>query len=731
MANYSVRNQVAIISLCSPPVNALSSDVRRGILDSLKKAEQDVKVAAIVICGEGRTFCVGADITEFKSEFKTFPNLFELVDILESSPKPIVAAIHGHAFGGGLEVALACHYRVALSSAKLALPEVKLGILPGAGGTQRLPRLIGIDSSMQWIAFGDEYSAQIAANIGIIDRIFPSNADILESAVQYAQSIIGKSLINRRVSKLPVKDASKVSHIMEKYKQIVGKKSRGAIAPMVCLEAIKHAALLPYVEGMKKERMGIEALMGSDQSKSLIYMFFAERQVRNWTIPGTGINSKNTKPIKVEKVAVIGLGTMGRGIVLSLLKAGIKHVSVMELNKTARENGLLFIKNILEGYAARGTISETQKRSMVDALKPVSNFEMLKDTDLVIEAVFESMSIKKDIFAKLGQVCKPSAVLATNTSALDVDEIAMVTPKPKQVVGMHFFAPAHVMKLLENVRGSKSSPQVIATAMNMGQRMGKVTVLVGNCHGFVGNRMFRHYTVETDFMLEEGAYPEQVDTVLKKFGFAMGRYQVGDLSGNDIGYRMRTKFEMTNKQQPPGAPERERHGVRYCPLADFLVESGRLGYKSDGKGWFRYLGKNRELTVDNEVTSMIDSYRRRNKIVPRKINGEEIIERALYPLINEGFKILEEGIASNPMEIDLILVHGYAWPRHTGGPMFYAHLIGLPKILRVIERHWNNAGLREPHWEPSKMLVRLVKNHGNPDIMSWTTLERETVRSAL
>nr|XP_018671351.1 peroxisomal bifunctional enzyme-like isoform X2 [Ciona intestinalis] len=442
------------------------------------------------------------------------------------------------------------------------------------------------------------------------------------------------------------------------------------------------------------------------------YADLSEQKLRNWSLPSTTANG-NVSPMMVRKTAVLGLGTMG------------KIVYVFEMNKTSLDSGVNALYDILHRLVQRKLMTQQNMQQLKAAIIPSHNYNDLHDVDLVIEAVFEDKQLKKTIFKKLDEVCKPSAILATNTSSLNIDEIASVTKRPDKVIGMHFFAPAHLMRLLENVRGSNSSPQTIVTAMDLGKQMNKVTVLVGNCKGFVGNRMYFYYIIESDFLLEEGAYPHEVDKALTDYGFTMGRYQVGDLSGNDVHYRVREMQGMLQKQQPTSAPERYRNGVRYCPLADMLVEAGRHGQKTDGKGWYQYIAGSRMPRIDPQVIKMIDDHRTKHNIKPRKISEKEIIERLLYPMINEGFKILEDGIADNPWDIDMVWLHGYAWPRNTGGPMFYANTVGLPQVLKVIEERWKLAGASEPHWKPSKMLTWLIKHHGNPDINDWIKLYKE------
>ncbi|XP_078489710.1 peroxisomal bifunctional enzyme [Ciona intestinalis] len=722
MAKYSVENGVAVIAVDNPPMNALSHHVRKSLLKYLKEAESDVKVSSIVLCGDGRTFPVGADIKEFhKSVSKLGPTILDIVDALEKSKKPTIAAIHGNALGGGLEIALGCHYRIAMTNSKVGLPEVKLGILPGAGGTQRLPRVIGLDNAMQWIAYGGHHSAGDGASLGLIDRVVPQGGNIREHAILFAKASVGKGLSQRRLSNISVPDAAKVESLMAKHLKQVSKKSRGALAPIVCLQVIKSSALLSYQEGLESERQGMFTLLASSQSRAQIYSFFAERQVSKWSVPGV-TNYQNAVPMKVKAVGVVGLGTMGRGIAICCLRAG-KITHVLEMNTKAQTAGVKYIRGYIETMRKRKQINDQQSSMMNDALIPVDNYNGLKNVDLVIEAVFESMKIKKEIFEKLDKVCKPSAILASNTSTLNIDEMASVTKRPQKVAGMHFFAPAHIMMLLENIRGEKSSPETIATIMDLGKQMRKTTVLVGNCNGFVGNRMFAYYTAESSFLLEEGAYPKQVDDVLLDYGFAMGRFQVGDLSGTDIGYKIRRERGLTVKQQPVGTPERKRGDRRYCPLDDFLYEKGRYGLKT-GKGWYKYEG-NRTPIPDPEVRKMIDDFRKRHNINPRHISPEETLQRMIFPLVNEGFNVLDEGIAANPWDIDMIFQHGYAWPRHTGGPMYYAYTIGLPQVLKVIEERWKSAGVSEPHWKPSKMLTWLVEHHGNPDINDWIKLYKE------
>ncbi|XP_071947471.1 peroxisomal bifunctional enzyme-like [Antedon mediterranea] len=703
MANYSAEKQIALISVTNPPVNALSHHVRQGIMNGLKRAKEDPNVQAVVLCGSGRTFPAGADITEFASHLATKkPHLVEICTELDSFPKPVVAAIHGTALGGGLELCLSAHYRIASKSAKVGFPEVNIGILPGATGTQRLPRVTHLKSAIDLIVSGRQVNASEAYDLGIVDQIVDS--DVVSKASEFAKSIVMRPLGPRRVSSMPVKGIEHASTIFEEARQKTIRRSRGAIAPLTCIQAIQASVEQPTFEkGVQKESELMYYLMQSGQARAQQYAFFAERSVSKWQRPN-GVSYKTTKPVRVKTAAVIGAGTMGVGIAVSLISCGVK-VFLTEQNQEYLNRGMEILKNIIFSGVKRNRISKSQAEKLVSLVTPVLDYGSFSHVDIVIEAVFENMDIKKKVFRKLDAVCKPSAILASNTSTLNIDEIASVTSQPDKVVGMHFFSPAHIMKLLENIYGKATSSETIATAMDLGQRMKKISVLVGNCHGFVGNRMMGPYTAEAGFLLEEGCFPQDVDQALRDFGFAMGAFQTSDLAGADIGYKIRKELGLVG---PRWADERLRMGQRYSPLGDMIVEAGRLGQKT-GKGWYNY-GKpgGRANMRDVEVEEIIVNFSKKHDIKRRRISPQEIIERCLYSLINEGFKALEEGIAAKDEDIDIIWIYGYGWPRHMGGPMYYAkNMVGLPKVYERI-CHYHSIYKNSKHWIPSTLLKQMA-----------------------
>lgn len=696
-----------MITLTNPPVNALSAAVRLGITETVTRALRDPKVKSVVICGENGVFCGGADIREFAKPMSG-PPLVPMIAAIEEGDKPVVAAIEGVAFGGGLELALGCHYRIAHSKARVGLPEVTLGLLPAAGGSQRLPRLIGLAPALELITTGRHVTAQEALKLGIVDKVTDQSA--LDLAIQFAQQVVGQPLLPRKLSTQLTPCPPDVDAILDEAMARVKQRARGAIAPVACVQAVTAAVKLPYQAGMQKEQELMAFLFRSSQARALQYCFFAQRAVGKWSLP-SGAHSGNSKPRPVTKAAVIGLGTMGSGITVALVKAGLSVVAV-ETNKKQLETGKQMVSAMLK--------HDAKKRNAVprlDLLHYTTDLSELKNTDLIIEAVFEDMALKKDVFKKLSSACKPDAILCTNTSGLDVDELASVTKRPELVVGMHFFAPAHVMKLLEVVRGSRSSPEVVATAMHLGKRLGKVSVVVGNCSGFVGNRMLRPYLDQANFLLEEGATPELVDGTLEEFGFPMGVFKVSDLSGLDVGWRIRKEAGLTGPNVDPKGPSRRRQGRRYSPLPDLVCERGRLGQKS-GRGWYLYdKPGGRVATPDPDIHKLLEDYRLRHAIRPRQIDKQEVLERCLFGLINEGFRVLDDGMAAGPEDIDMIYVFGYGWPRHRGGPMFYAGMVGLPKVLERLE-HYQQVHPDVPHLQPSSLLCRLVAN-GSPPLHKW------------
>ncbi|XP_012986566.2 peroxisomal bifunctional enzyme [Esox lucius] len=717
MATYSVLSgSVALITLQNPPVNALSEAVRTGITDAVQRTLKDPQVTSVVICGQNGRFCGGADIREFAGPMSG-PPLVPMIHALEAMEKPVVAAIEGLALGGGLELALGCHYRIAHSQALLGLPEVTLGLLPAAGGSQRLPRLIGLPAALDLITTGRHISASEALKLGIVDQVTDDNA--LKMAVEFARSVVGQPLGPRRLSTRPCHSPPDVDSVLDQALAQVWQRGRGALAPVACVGALRAAATLPYAQGMEKERELMATLFNSGQARALQYAFFSQRVVGKWQPSGARWDNSTTRTIR--KAAVIGLGTMGRGIVVALALAGVSVVAVESQEKQLAAARQMVPEMLQRGAGRRGLDTPPGVISFSSGLEDVSEVE------LVIEAVFEDMALKRRIFSRLATVCRPGTVLCSNTSGLDIDQLAEATQNPALVVGMHFFAPAHVMKLLEVVCGPRSSPEAVATAMVLGKRMGKVSVAVGNCPGFVGNRMLKPYMEQANFLLEEGATPQQVDEALEGFGFPMGVFRMSDLSGLDVGWRVRKEAGLTEQGVEP---TRMRQGQRYSPLPDQMCEGGRLGQKT-GRGWYRYDGPGgRVARSDPWVQNFLETYRARHGLVPRRIATEEILERCLYALTNEGFNILQDGVAAGPEDIDVIYVFGYGWPRHRGGPMFHAGQVGLARVLEKLE-HYQHSHPDVPHLKPSSLLRRLVAA-GSPPVQKWREfISKDRVHSQL
>ena len=673
------RGRVAVLTVNNPPVNALSQHVRQGLHDGLKQALADSSASAIVIVCAGRTFIAGADITEFGKP-PVPPGLHAVLDLIESSPKPVVAAIHGTALGGGLEVTLACHYRVGTKDARFGLPEVKLGILPGAGGTQRLPRVVGVEKGLSMMVSGDPIRADEALKHGLIDEIV--EGDLTAAGVAFADKVVTERRPLRKVRDLDDKLAAVRGkpEVFSAFRKSVARQTRGFRAPENIVKAVEAAVSLPFDDGIKRERELFLELLNSPESKAQRYFFFAEREAAK--IPDVPADT----PVKdVRRAAVIGAGTMGGGIAMNFANVGIP-VTVVEVKQEALDRGLSVVRKNYENTASKGrmTMQDVEKRMAL--LTGTTDFSAVKDADIVIEAVFEEMPVKKEVFAKLDAVAKPDAVLATNTSTLDVNEIASATKRPESVIGMHFFSPANVMRLLENVRGAKSSKTTIATAMAVGRRINKVPVLVGVCYGFVGNRMLHQRGIQAEKLILEGALPHQVDKVLYDFGFPMGPFAMSDLAGLDVGWRIR-----------------KGRGVR-SEVADRICELGRFGQKT-GAGYYKYDDK-RNPSPDSEVEKIIVDVATEMGITRRHIDDEEILQRLLYPMVNEGAKILEEKIAIRASDIDVIWVYGYGWPVYRGGPMFWADQIGL-RPLRDRMLHFQKA-TGDPFWTPAPLLNRLA-----------------------
>ena len=682
VTNLNINDNVAILTLNSPPVNALSANVREGLDKGIKEAIANRNVDAIVLICDGRTFIAGADISEFGKEPKG-PSLFEVQEELENSPKPIIAAIHGTALGGGLEVALTCHYRIAVPSAKCGLPEVSLGLLPGAGGTQRLPRLVGVEQALKMVTSGIHLSADKCLKSGLIDKLATEN-HLLEDSISFAKEIVSENKPLKKVRDIDEKvtAARGNDQLFNDFRNSISRKTRGFLAPEYNIQCIEAAVNKPFDEGIKVERDLFLKLVTGNQSAAQRYFFFSQRQVAK--IPDI---PKETEKLPIKDVGIIGAGTMGGGIAMNFANAGIP-VTIIEQSQEILDKGIGIIRKNYENTASKGRISIDDVEKRMNLINGDVSINSLAEKDLIIEAVFENMDLKKEIFSKLNNVTKKGAILATNTSGLDINEIASTTDSPENVIGLHFFSPANVMKLLEIVRGEKTSNEVIATSMTMAKSIGKVAALVGVCPGFVGNRILAQRQREANKLILEGALPWDIDDALFEFGFPMGPFAMSDLAGLDIGW---------NKENSRGETIREK-----------LCENDRLGQKS-GKGFYIY-DENRKKSPDPEVEELIISFAQEKQIKRRSISKEEIIERCLYPMINEGFKILEEGMAIRASDIDIIWINGYGWPVYEGGPMFYGNLIGFEKILEWLKKMEEEYG---NDFTPSPYLERVVKEKLN------------------
>ena len=677
------EKDVAVVEVNNPPVNALSQAVRAGLLAAIQEADADASVRAIVIRCLGRTFIAGADISEFGQPPQS-PHLPEVTEAIENCSKPVIAAIHGTALGGGFEIALACHYRVAASDAKVGLPEVKLGLMPGSGGTQRLPRLIGAQRALQMIVGGEPVPAPQALEWGAIDEI--ATGEVSAAALDAARRLTPGGTLLRRASQLTCPSAP--AEIFAEAKRAAANKQRGLIAPLLCIEMVRIATTTAFAEGIQKERTAFLTLRQSPQAAALRHAFLGERTVaKHPSLP------VETPVREVRAVGVIGAGTMGSGIAMCFANAGLP-VTLVESDSQALERGVATIRRNWASSVARGKMTEAELARRMDLIRPSLAYDDLSGADLLIEAAFEDLAVKQQIFENIDHVARAGAILATNTSYLDVAKIARFTRRPKDVVGMHFFSPAHVMRLVEIVRTPETAPDVLATAMQLGKRFGKVAVLVGGCEGFVGNRMLAQRTREAYFLLEEGALPEQVDRALFDFGFPMGPFAVGDLSGLDIGWRNRKARAHLRKP-----------GLRDSNLLDKVCEMGRLGQKT-GAGWYRYETGNRTPIPDPVIEQLIVEHSLEAGIERRVIGDQEIVERCLYSMINEGAKILAEGVAARPLDVDMVWLHGYGFPAHLGGPMFYADQVGLDRVLKQIRLFKERLGA--DFWTPAPLLEQLA-----------------------
>ena len=682
VTDLDVRDGIAVLTLNSPPVNALSGPVRDGLHKGVQQAIADPAVKAVVLVCAGRTFIAGADITELGSGGPQGASLLDVQNMMETSPKPVVAAIHGTALGGGLEVALCCHYRVAVAPAQFGLPEVKLGLLPGAGGTQRLPRIVGAEMALEMVGIGDPIGAARALEVGLISEIV--TGDLTEGGIAFARKLLAEKrpLVRVRDNDAKVAPARGKPEIFTNFRKLHARKNRGFLAPEYNIRCIEAAVNLPFEQGVKREGELFRELLQGPQSAAQRYMFFAERQAAK--IPDV---PADTPLIPVNKAGVIGAGTMGGGITMNLVNVGIP-VTIVETSQEALDRGLKVVRGNYENTARKGKMTQADVEARMALIKPSLNLADLADVDIVIEAVFENMDIKKEIFQKLDGICKQGAILATNTSALDINAIAAMTKRPEYVIGTHFFSPANVMKLVEVVRGAKTAKNVIATAMALSKRINKIAVLAGVCHGFIGNRMLFARTTQSSRIILEGATPARVDKVLTDFGFPMGPFAMSDLAGVDVGWNAKTSKGET--------------------LRDRLCEAGRRGQKTNA-GYYDYKPGDRTPIPNEDVVKMIREFAASKQIRQRDVTDEEILERCLIPMVNEGAKILSEGIAIRASDIDTVWVHGYGWPVYRGGPMHWANSYGLGKI---VDRMRQFAKDDAAFWTPAPMLEELAAKGG-------------------
>ena len=685
VAHYAVRDGIAVITMNNPPVNGLGNALRAELMACLQKAESDPAAKGAVIIGSAKAFSGGADIREFGKP-REKPDLFEVNDQQDAMKKPLVAAIGGFALGGGLELALGCHYRVAAPRSQLGLPEVKLGILPGSGGTQRLPRIIPMADAVRMMTTGNTIPAEKAKELGLVDEIV--TGDLLAAALEFTKKLVSENKGARRIRDMKAKLDGDAEAFFTKVREQVAKESRGYPAPLEIVACAAAAATLPFDEGRKVERERFQRLVNTAESRALRHMFFAERQTSK--IPDV---PEDTPVRPVNKAAVIGAGTMGGGIAMCFANAGIP-VTLVDATPEALDKGIQRIKGNYAATVEKGRLTQADMDKRMALISPKTNLDEIKGANIVVEAVFERMDVKQDLFKKLDAMMPPGAILATNTSTLDVDQIAAATKRPADVIGTHFFSPANVMRLLEVVRGKKTANDVLATTMKLGKTLKKLPVVSGVCDGFIGNRMLEKYVQQSLFLLEEGATPAQVDGALQRWGLAMGPFAMYDMAGNDIGWEIRKRRA------------KERPDMVYSKIADRICEQGWFGQKS-GRGWYRYEKGNRKPIPDEAVEKMLVDYRKDLGVKPRKIPDDEIVERCIFALTNEGARILEEGIALRASDIDMVYLTGYGFPPYRGGPMFYADQVGLDKVLASIQQF--QKGYQGAQWKPAPLLVKLAK----------------------
>jgi 3-hydroxyacyl-CoA dehydrogenase len=690
-AQYQVHGDIAVITLNNPPVNGLGLSTRQGIADGMAQAHADAAVKAIVITGAGKAFSGGADITEFGSpKALQEPNLISVIKVLENSAKPVVAAIHTVAMGGGLELALGCHYRIAAPGTSIALPEVKLGLVPGAGGTQRLPRVLGVEPALNMIVSGEPIKSEMLAMLPgqkLFDKLSASPESLAEEALAFARSVAD-------VRPLPLVRDLKCKHpqgdaYFQFARNMVKGMSKNFPAPAKCVDVVEAATKKKFDEGMQVEREAFINLMFTAESKSLRHLFLAERAASKIAdVPSS------TAQRAINSVAVIGAGTMGGGIAMNFLNAGIP-VKMLEMKQEALDRGIATIRKNYEAQVTKKKLKQDKYEQRMSLLTTTLSYDDLGDADMVIEAVFEELGVKEAVFKELDRVMKPGAILASNTSTLDVNKIANFTQRPEDVVGLHFFSPANVMKLLEVVRGEKTAIDVMATVMSVAKKIRKTAVVSGVCDGFIGNRMIEQYGRQGGFLLDEGCTPEQVDKAMEKFGMAMGPFRMGDLAGNDIGWAIR-KRRYTEKPH-----------MKYSKTADLLCEKGRFGQKT-GAGWYDYVPGKRDAIPNAEVVAMIEEHRKALGITPRKISDEEIVQRLVFSLVNEAAHILEEGIAAKASDVDIVYIFGYGFPAHRGGPMNYADEVGLFNVVQAMNRFAKNPLDDAKFWQPAPLLAKLA-----------------------
>ncbi|WP_166267151.1 3-hydroxyacyl-CoA dehydrogenase NAD-binding domain-containing protein [Marinobacter caseinilyticus] len=684
-AHYEANGNIAVIRLDNPPVNGLGLALRQGIVNGILQAESDDTVKAVVIIGSDRAFSGGADISEFGSaKAMAEPMLTTVINYVESSRKPVIAAISGACMGGGLELALGCHYRIAKPDAQIALPEVKLGLLPGAGGTQRLPRVIGAEHALNMIVSGSVVPAKQFQGSALFDELV--DGALLDAAIAYATKVVNENLPLKRVRDLRAKHANPEGFFMF-TRNTVGAMAKHYPAPLKCVDAVEAAVTKPFDKGMEVEREAFVHLMHTAESRALRHAFFSER------LTSKIADVPSDTPVRdIQSVGVIGGGTMGTGISINFLNAGIP-VTLVEMKQDGLDRGVAAVQKVYEGRVKKGRMSEDDAKAKLALLSPSLSYDDLSHVDLVIEAVFEEMDVKQSVFEKLDEVCKPGAILASNTSTLDLNKIASFTKRPEDVIGLHFFSPANIMKLLEVVRGDKTAKDVLATAMKLAKAIKKTAVVSGVCDGFIGNRMINQYQREALLMLEEGASVQQIDKAIEKFGFAMGPLRMADLAGGDIGWAIR-------KRQYEENPDMVKMVV-----ADRLCEMGRYGQKT-GAGFYRYEPGNRNALPDPAVDKVVDEVRAELGITPRKISNQEIVERCVYALVNEGARILDEGIAQRASDIDMVYLAGYGFPVFRGGPMHYAEEVGLPNVVRAMQAFTEDRHTQPGFWEPAALLAK-------------------------